>query len=77
MKSLLEFLILFLLEKPEDLIIEEKKQDDNFYIYSIKVNKDDLGRVIGYKGNNINNIRRIAKIYSSLHNIHAKIEVVE
>lgn len=61
MKNLITFILVHLVDHPNDVeVIEE--QDHNYSRYMIKVNPEDMGKVIGRKGKIIQSIRNIAKI---------------
>lgn len=61
MKNLLEYLLIHIVDHPEDVVIEENETERGFE-YLIKVNPDDMGRVIGKRGSVIESIRSIAKV---------------
>jgi uncharacterized protein len=61
MKNLLEYLLIHLVDYPEDVVIEENETDRGFE-YLLKVNPEDMGRVIGKRGAVIESIRSIAKV---------------
>lgn len=61
MKNLLEYLLIHLVNFPEDVVVEEHETERGFE-YLLKVNPEDMGRVIGKKGSVIEAIRSIAKV---------------
>lgn len=61
MKNLLEYLLIHLVNFPEDVVVEEHETGRGFE-YLLKVNPEDMGRVIGKKGSVIEAIRSIAKV---------------
>jgi len=61
MKNLLEYLLIHLVDYPEDVVVEETETERGFE-YSLRVNPEDMGRVIGKKGSVIESIRSIAKV---------------
>lgn len=61
MKNLLEYLLIHLVNFPEDVVVEENETERGFE-YQLKVNPEDMGRVIGKKGAVIEAIRSIAKV---------------
>ncbi|HZZ98839.1 MAG TPA: KH domain-containing protein [Candidatus Saccharimonadia bacterium] len=61
MKNLLEFILIHLVNNPDDIRVDEMEQDGEF-IYSIHVNQEDIGRVIGKSGHVIQAVRTIAKV---------------
>lgn len=74
MKNLLEYILIHLVQYPEDVKIEEA-QDNIGYTYTIHVNKDDIGRVIGKGGAVIHSIRTICKIRAIKEGIRARIVI--
>lgn len=76
MKNLLEFLLIHLVNHPEDVRVEES-EDDRGFVYTLYVNPEDIGRVIGKGGSIIQAIRSIAKIRAVKEGIHAYIKLAE
>ncbi len=76
MKNLIEFLLNRLVNFPEDVRVEESQQDGS-YLYTIYVNPEDMGRVIGKNGSVINAIRTICKVRAVKEQIHARIQIAE
>lgn len=76
MKNLLEFIIIHLVEHPEDVKIEES-QDAQGVVYTINVNQEDIGRIIGKGGSVIHSIRNISRIRAIKEGIRAKIVVAD
>ena len=61
MKNLLTFLLIHLVDHPEDVdVIENKSIDGDEYV--LKVHPEDMGKVIGKHGSIIQSIRQIAKV---------------
>ena len=74
MKNLLEYLLIHLVDYPEDVVIEEEETDRGFE-YLLKVNPDDMGRVIGKRGVVIESIRSIAKVRAVKEGIRVYIKL--
>lgn len=74
MKNLLEYILIHLVEFPEEVEISEQVEN-GFYTYTIHVNSSDIGRVIGKNGSVIKSIRNIAKIRAIKEGIRTRIEV--
>lgn len=74
MKNLLEYILIHLVEFPEEVSIDEEVINDT-YLYTISVNENDVGRVIGKNGSVIKAIRNIAKIRAVKEGIRARIEI--
>lgn len=74
MKNLLEYIIIHLVEHPEDVQIDEV-QDAQGVVYTIHVNPEDVGRIIGKGGSVIHAIRSIGRIRAIKEGIRARINV--
>ena len=74
MKNLLEYILIHLVDNPEDVTIE-LREDDSLTTYIIHVNPDDIGRVIGKKGSIINSIRNIAKVRAVKEGVRVRVEI--
>ena len=53
-----------LVTKPEAVRVEEDRSDGGVILVTIRVDSEDVGRVIGKKGSTINAIRHVAKAAS-------------
>jgi predicted RNA-binding protein YlqC (UPF0109 family) len=73
MKSLLEFILLRMVEHPEDLEINEV-EEMGLTVFKLKLHPDDIGRVIGRGGNVIKAIRKLAQVRAVKD--HLRIRVV-
>lgn len=76
MKQLLEYIVPNIVNHPEDVVITENQTDD-LVTLSIKVNPEDMGRVIGRSGKVIKAIRQIGRIIAIKKNIRVNIDVVD
>ncbi|OGJ37169.1 MAG: hypothetical protein A3A82_02980 [Candidatus Pacebacteria bacterium RIFCSPLOWO2_01_FULL_47_12] len=74
MKNLLEFILIHLVEHPEDVTITERATGDTTQ-YVIHVHPDDMGRVIGKGGSVIQAIRNISRIRAVKEGIRAHVVV--
>lgn len=61
MKKTLNYIISSIVEKPEEVEINEEEQD-GVLNFIVKVSKEDMGRVIGKQGKVIKSIRNVMKI---------------
>ncbi|MDQ3102654.1 MAG: KH domain-containing protein [Actinomycetota bacterium] len=60
MRELVEFLVRALVEKPDEVEVEEFEEDGDL-VLEVTVADDDLGRVIGRGGRIANAIRTVAR----------------
>lgn len=61
MKQTLHYIITNIVEKPEDVLINEEETDEVIN-FTISVAKEDMGKVIGKEGKVIRAIRNVLKI---------------
>lgn len=61
MKDQLQFIIASIVDKPEEIKIDETEENGLVH-FSIKVAKEDLGKVIGKEGKIIRAIRSVMRI---------------
>ncbi len=76
MKNLLEYLLIHIVDHPEDVSIDEEI-DDRGSLYILHVHADDMGKVIGKSGSVIDAIRKIAKIRAVKEGIRVTITLAE
>lgn len=76
MKQLLEYIIPNIVNHPEAVEIQES-QDSDATVYLIKVDPEDMGRVIGKSGKVIKAIRQLAKIIAIKKGIRVRVDVWE
>jgi len=67
-KAIVEYLVKSMVDKPEQVRIEEKK-DNNKVMLEIHLDKNDLGKVIGKNGKTIKSIRVIVSLLSPERNV--------
>ena len=75
MKEMLEIIIKSLVSKPDSVEITEN-QKQNMVIYEVKVDKDDMGKVIGKQGRIAKAIRTVSKAIATKENKKISIEFV-
>lgn len=70
MKALIETIVSALVDYPEDVHVTER-DDDGRTVYSLSVNKADMGKVIGKQGRIAKAIRTV--VYAAGSSQHKKI----
>ena len=77
MKEFVEFIVKQLVDNPDKVIIEENTINENTIEINIKVDKDDIGKIIGKHGNNINAMRILVTAVGAKGRRRAILEIVE
>lgn len=76
MKELVEFIVKKIVKNPEGVNVNQV-ESENELVLQLKVDKDDMGRVIGRNGKTIKAIRTVLGIASAKANKKARLEVLE
>jgi len=77
MKEFVEFIVKQLVDNPDKVIIEENTPNENTVEITIRVDKDDIGKVIGKHGNNINAMRILLTAVGAKGKKRATLEILE
>ena len=72
----LQYIITSLVEHKDEVVVEQK-EDELGTLLTLKVNKDDMGTIIGKDGKTINAIRTVLRVLGSKMNIRLNLKVVE
>ncbi len=59
MKEFIEYIAKQLVDHPDKVIVEETTPDENTIELTLKVDKTDIGKVIGKQGNTVNAMRAL------------------
>lgn len=76
MKEFIEYIVKNLVEHPSDVKVE-CFEGERGMIVEIRVNGDDVGKVVGKKGSTINAIRTIAMMVCARLGRKVRVELVE
>ncbi len=76
MEELLTFLAKSLVDHPEDVSVT-KVDGENSVVYELRVNDDDMGKVIGKQGRIAKSIRTIIKAASSKDDKRVIVDIVQ
>jgi predicted RNA-binding protein YlqC (UPF0109 family) len=76
MRELVEFLVRALVEKPDEVEVEEFEEDGDL-ILEVTVAEDDLGRVIGRGGRIANAIRAVARAAGSRGDRRVVVDILD
>ena len=76
MKELLEYIARELVEEPDAVEVTEI-QDERGLLLRLKVDPEDMGKVIGKGGRTARAIRTVVKAAAVRSGVHAAVEIVE
>jgi uncharacterized protein len=76
MKNFVEYLLVRLIDHPDDLVVNEEETDEGLKVL-INVNSEDMGRVIGKGGKVIKAIRKLVQVKAARDGIYVRVEIVE
>lgn len=76
MKNFVEYLLVRLVDNPDELVVEEVEIEDCLEI-RISVNPDDMGRVIGKGGQVIRAIRKLVQVKAARDDMWVRVVLLE
>ena len=74
MKEILEYIVKELVVNKDKVSIKEDK-DGNFIRYTVQVDKDDFGKVIGHEGKIAKSIRAIMGAIATLREVKVVVDI--
>ena len=77
MKDLLIYLTKSMVKFPDDVLVTEKELEDGSLELSLKVNPEDMGRIIGRNGKTARAIRQLVSAKGALVNKRTQVEIKE
>ncbi len=77
MKEFIEFIAKHLVDSPDNVSIEEKEQEDNKIVLSLKVQSDDIGKVIGKQGKTAQAMRTLLTAVAAKEGKRAILEILD
>jgi uncharacterized protein len=76
-RELLEYLVQALVDKPEQVRVEEFEEDDGTLVLELSVDDEDYGRVIGRGGRTAQALRTVVKAAAVKDNRRVLLDIVE
>lgn len=76
MKDTLTFFVSFLVDHPDDVVIDERV-DGDATILTVHTNPEDIGKVIGKSGRIIRALRDLMKVIAAKRNMYVDVEIAE
>ena len=77
MKEFIEFIVKHMVDKPERVKIEESNPDQKTIEIKIEVDKNDIGKVVGKHGKNVNALRTLLTAVAAKERHRATLQVLE
>ena len=77
MKDLVEYLAKALVDRPDEVSVEEFEEDDGTIVFELSVADDDVGKVIGRNGRTVNALRTVIRASAVRHNRRVLVDVVD
>ena len=77
MKEFIEYIAKQLVDHPENVVIEEKVDDEKKVLLNLKVGREDIGKVIGKKGKTAQAMRVLLTAVAAKHGKRATLEILD
>lgn len=77
MQNLVEYMVKHIVDNPQDVSIKEVQVDDKNIDLELRVNEEDLGRVIGKRGKVAQSIRNVIKAASLKKDMYYNLKIIE
>jgi hypothetical protein len=77
MKEFIEFIAKHLVDTPDNVVVEEKTPEDNKIVLSLKVQSDDVGKVIGKQGKTAQAMRTLLTAIAAKEGKRAILEILD
>ena len=77
MKEFIEFIVKKLVDNPDQVSVEETRPDEHTIDFKLKVDKSDIGKVIGKQGKTITSIRILLRSIGGKEQHRTTLEIVE
>ncbi|HUI28652.1 MAG TPA: KH domain-containing protein [Candidatus Acidoferrales bacterium] len=77
MHDFVEFIIKKLVDKPDSVQLAQEEKEANKVVFQLKVEKEDVGKVIGKKGRTANAIRVLLSAIAAREGKRAILEIID
>ena len=75
-KDFLELIVKELVDKPEDVVVE-RNIDERGVLLTLKVNPEEMGKIIGKQGQTARSLRTLLRIIGNKNNSYVNLKVYE
>jgi predicted RNA-binding protein YlqC (UPF0109 family) len=77
MKEFIEFIAKYLVDDPESVVVEETIDQDKKVNLTLRVKKEDVGKVIGKKGKTVIAMRTLLTAIAAKEDKRAMLEILD
>lgn len=70
------FIVTCLAERPEKANVT-RRTDGERYVFDVRVDEEDIGRLLGHSGNTVMAVRNLAAAAAIHHGVEVGVEVIE
>lgn len=75
-RDFVEFIVKQIVEHPDD-VVAERSVDEMGVLITLKVHKDDMGKIIGKSGQTAKSLRILLRVIGSKNNARVNLKIVE
>ena len=75
-RDFVEFIVKQIVEHPDDVVVE-RAVDEMGVLITLKVHKDDMGKIIGKSGQTAKSLRILLRVIGSKNNARVNLKIVE
>ncbi len=75
-RDFVEFVVKQIVDNPDDVVVE-REVDEMGVLLTLKVHKDDMGKIIGKSGQTAKALRILLRIIGSKNNARVNLKIVE
>jgi hypothetical protein len=77
MKEFIEYIAKQLVDNPEGVVVDERIDEDKKLVFSLRVNQNDTGKVIGRQGKTAAAMRILLTAVAAKHGKRAGLEILD
>ncbi|MCL5268766.1 MAG: KH domain-containing protein [Bacteroidetes bacterium] len=77
MHDFVEYVIKKLVDKPDSVQLAEEEKEANKVVFQLKVDPEDVGKVIGRKGRTANAVRTLLSAVAAREGKRAILEIID
>jgi uncharacterized protein len=75
-RDFVEFIVKSIVEHPQDVVVN-REVDEMGVLITLKVNKEDMGKIIGKSGQTAKSLRVLLRVIGSKNNARVNLKIVE